>query len=124
MPLQQTASLLLHHASDDIDNAPQVRRCVEDLANARDGKMRRWMQSHVRDRVNAIKINNLTLHEVCAHRPTLCEILNDLYAIHVNPEQANATQSETNTQPNSTPSEPEARPAPPVRQLRRFNRST
>lgn len=94
----EVASLLLHHAPDDMDDAPKVRRYVEDLANARDSKMRRWMQAHVRDRVNAVKINHLTLHEIHVHRPILTEILDDLYAIHVKPD-ALASQSESQQPP-------------------------
>lgn len=52
------------------------------------------MQAHVRDRVNAVKINHLTLHEIHVHRPILTEILDDLYAIHVKPD-ALASQSES-----------------------------
>lgn len=81
--------------------------------------MRRWMQSHVRDRVNAIKINNLTLHEIYVHRPILSEILNNLYTIHVNPDEQGIL-SETVTASN-TATESESRPAQ-GRQLRRFIR--
>ncbi|CDF35163.1 DNA replication complex GINS protein PSF2, the protein is not entire [Chondrus crispus] len=35
------ASLLLHHASDDLVNPGMLRRCVEDLSNIRDSKMRK-----------------------------------------------------------------------------------
>lgn len=116
------ASLILHHAPDDIDNAPKVRRYVEDLASARDSKMRKWMQSHVRDRVNAVKINNLSLHEIHVHRPVLTEILNNLYDIHVQPEQAGlSTQTDT---ASNTVTESESRETPQGQghQLRRVIR--
>lgn len=99
-------------------SAPQIRRYVEDLANVRDSKMRKWMQTHVRDRVNAIKINNLTLHEIHVHRPVLSEVLSNLYNIHVTPEHA--ILSETLTTSN-TASESDVRPNQ-ERQLRRVIR--
>lgn len=102
-----------------MSNAPQIRRYIEDIANVRDSKMRKWMQAHVRDRVNAIKINNLTLHEVHVHRPVLTEILNNLYNLHVDPHQQNIL-SETATLTNSV-SETDAQPAQ-ARQLRRVIR--
>lgn len=110
---------MLHYASDDIENAPQIRRYIEDIANVRDSKMRKWMQVHVRDRVNAIKINNLTLHEVHVHRPVLTEILNNLYSLHVDPSQQSSL-SETVTTTNSV-SEADVQPAQ-ARRLRRVIR--
>lgn len=119
--LFETASLLLHHAPDDLGNAPKLRRGVEDLSNVRDSKMRKWMHANVRDRVNAVKINNLSLHEINTHRPTLTFILNNLYTIHVNPDQ-NALLSETDpTATNS--SAPSSEPPPQQgRHLRRIIR--
>lgn len=113
------ASLLLHHAPDDVDKAPNLRRLVEDLANVRDSKMRKWMHANVRDRVNAIKVNNLSLHEINMHRPILTQILDNLYTIHVNPDQ-HGMLSETDGTTN-TPSESTSRPLQ-GRQLRRVIR--
>lgn len=114
------ASLLLHHAADDVDKAPQLRRAVEDLSNVRDSKMRKWMHTNVRDRVNAVKINNLSLHEINLHRPILTQILDNLYTIHVNPDQQGLL-SETTGSATATPSDAAARPMQ-GRQLRRVLR--
>lgn len=118
--MEQIASLLLHNAPDDLDNPSQLRRNVEDLANVRDSKMRKWMQTHVRDRVNAIKINNLSLHEVNVHRPVLAQILDDLYTVHVKPDLTSTlTETNSTTQANS---ESEPRPPESGRRLRRVVR--
>lgn len=113
------ASLLFHHARDDLTNAGQLRRSVEDLSNVRDSKMRKWMQENVQDRVNAIKVNNLSLHEINVHRPILTKVLDNLYTIHVTPDTkglTSDTRPTTNTASESTP-----RPAQ-GRQLRRVIR--
>ncbi|CAN8065271.1 unnamed protein product [Agarophyton chilense] len=82
----EISSLLFHHAPDDLVNVSHLRRSVEDLANVRESKMRKWMHSNVRDRVNAIKVSNLSMHEINTHRPMLTRILNNLYDIHVTPD--------------------------------------
>lgn len=122
--LFEISSLLLHHAADDVDDAPQLRRFVEDLSNVRDSKMRRWTQANVRDRVNAIKINNLTLHEINVHRPTLTQILNNLYTIHVDSEQSGVlSESARGTASSTAPSSDGNQQQPVVgRQLRRVLR--
>lgn len=110
--------MLLHHASDDISSAPQLRRAVEDLSNIRDSKMRKWMQGNVRERVNAIKVNHLSSHEVNGHRPILTKVLDNLYKINVSNDES-TIPSETN--PTSSSVEPETRPTQ-GRQLRRVIR--
>lgn len=97
-----------------------MRRYVEDLSNVRDSKMRKWMQAQVRDRVNAIKINNLSMHEINAHRPTLTRVLGTLYTIHVAPDGTTSSQSEPNSS-TVTASESDSIPAQ-GRQLRRVLR--
>lgn len=79
----QISALLLQHAEDDLVSPHQLRRAIEDLSSARSGKMRRWMQMSVRERVHAVKVNNLTSLEVDIHRPVLARILEGLYAMHV-----------------------------------------
>lgn len=122
--LFEIASLLLHHASDDVDDAPRLRRCVEDLSNVRDSKMRKWMQANVRDRVNAIKINNLSLHEINVHRPTLTQVLNNLYAIHVDAEPSGVPSESARVTDSSTAPSSDSRPPQQHqgRQLRRVLR--
>lgn len=82
--------------------------------------MRKWMQASVRERVNAIKVNNLSSHEIEIHRPVLTRVLENLYTIHV-PPLANNTLSTTNTTANTT-TDSDARQAQPGRQLRRVVR--
>jgi GINS complex subunit 2 len=90
----QIAAVLLHHAEDDLEAAGRLRRAVEDLCSLRAGKMRRWMQTTVRDRMNAIKVNNLTSLEVETHRPVLTRVLDGLYSMHVSDLDVDpATQS-------------------------------
>lgn len=113
------SSLLFHHASDDLVKSGQLRRAVEDLSNIRESKMRKWMRENVRDRVNAVKLNNLTLHEISVNRPILTKILGNLYHLHVTPDPKGVL-SDTN-QTSSTPTESESRPAQ-GRQLRRVIR--
>ncbi len=98
----QISTLLLHHAPDDLESPHLLRRAVEDLANVRSSKMRRWMQSSVRDRVNAIKLNNLSMHEIQIHRPVLTRVLNDLYRIHVPGLDASLLQSQSTTTPSAS----------------------
>ena len=119
----QIASLLLHHASDDLVNPGMLRRCVEDLSNIRDSKMRKWMQENVRDRVNAIKVNNLTLHEISVHRPILTRVLDNLYNIHVAPDTRGLSSTDSTNPSSDTTGASDARPAQ-SRQLRRVIRKT
>ncbi len=129
----EIAFLLLAHCSDDIDSPQQLRRAIEDLSNLRSAKLRRWMQSSVRDRVNAIKLNNLTMHELELHRNVLTRVLDDLSQIHVPGQEATmsgGTASSTGTPAvgaatagtTSTPST--ETPAAPRRTLRRVIRRT
>lgn len=83
--------------------------------------MRKWMQGNVRDRVNAIKVNNLSLHEINVHRPVLTRVLDSLYTIHVAPD-GNGLLSDTNPTSN-TATESDPQPVP-ERQLRRVIRRT
>lgn len=118
-PIPQIASLLFHHAPDDLVQVTNLRRLIEDLTNMRESKMRKWMHANVRDRANAIKVNNLSMHEINIHRPVLTRVLQNMYEIHVTPH-GNGTLSETNTSTNPA-SESEPRPLPD-RQLRRVIR--
>lgn len=81
--------------------------------------MRKWMQANVRDRANAIKVNNLSMHEINIHRPVLTRVLQNMYEIHVTTD-GSGPLSETNTSSNPA-SESEPRPLP-GRQLRRVIR--
>jgi hypothetical protein len=115
--------LLLHNAIDDLDSSLRLRRAVEDLSSVRAGKIRRWMQASVRERVNAIKVNNLTSLEVEYHRPVLTRVLEGLYSIHV-PELDADFQTQSNTGDTFTAgNETESRSAP-QRELRRVIRRT
>jgi GINS complex subunit 2 len=119
----EIAALLLHNAVDDIESASRLRRAVEDLTSVRAGKMRRWMQTSVRERVNAIKLNNLTSLEVETQRPVLTRVLEGLYAIHVPELDVDlVTQSNTDGTSTAAANESESRPAP--RELRRVIRRT
>ncbi|PXF46813.1 DNA replication complex GINS protein PSF2 [Gracilariopsis chorda] len=115
----EIASLLFHHAPDDLVQVSNLRRLIEDLTNLRESKMRKWMQANVRDRANAIKVNNLSMHEINIHRPVLTRVLQNMYEIHVTTD-GSGPLSETNTSSNPA-SESEPRPLP-GRQLRRVIR--
>lgn len=116
------ASLIFEHASDDLTNPAQLRRAVEDLSNVRDSKMRRWMQENVRERVNAIKVNHLSMHEISVHRPILTKILANLYTIHVTPDSKGLVSDTANSAAaTNTSSEQDSRPMQ-GRQLRRVIR--
>lgn len=91
--------LLLAHCPDDFDSPQRLRRAIEDLSGLRSTKLRRWMQSSVRDRVNAIKLNNLTMHEIQLHRTTLTRVLDDLSRIHVPGQESTVS---VGTAPSST----------------------
>jgi hypothetical protein len=75
--LRKIAAVLLHRAEDDLDSPGRLRSSI------RAGKLRRWMQANVRDRMNAIKINHLTSLEVESHRPVLPRVLDGLHAMQV-----------------------------------------
>lgn len=137
--------MLLAYAPDDLDSPGDLRRAVEDLSNIRSSKLRRWMQASVRDRVNAIKLNNLCMHEIELHRPVLTRVLDDLYRIHIPGEEGSTLSSSMNTSSqtpltpttvNTTPATPatpsagttagtiDTPPAPQRRTLRRVIRRT
>lgn len=81
------------------------------------------MQENVRDRVNAIKVNNLSLHEISVNRPILTKVLENLYTIHVAPDLQGLSSTE-NTNPSSdTTGASDVRPVQ-GRQLRRVIRKT
>lgn len=81
--------------------------------------MRKWMQENVRDKVNAVKVNNLSLHEITVHRPILTRVLDNLYTINVRSD-TKMLESDT-TGPTNSASDTTPRPAQ-GRQLRRVIR--
>ena len=100
-----------------------LRRCVEDLSNTPGRKMGKWVQENVRDRVNTIKVNNLTMHEISVHRPTLTRVLDNLYNIHVAPDTRGLSSTDSTKPSSHTTGASGARPAQ-GRQLRRVIRKT
>lgn len=122
----EISTLLLAHASDDLDSPTDLRRALEDLSNTRSAKLRRWMHASVRDRVNAIKLNNLCMHEIELNRGVLTKVLDDLYSIHVPEDEATISGLNSSSTPStSTPNtNAEVTPEPPRRTLRRVIRRT
>lgn len=76
----------------------------------------------MRVRVNAVKLTNLTSHEIEANRPTLSRVLEDLYSLHVSDlDEQSSTPS--NTVASATPPQGSADETPTrARTLRRVIR--
>jgi hypothetical protein len=113
--------MLLQHAEDDLESPGSLRRAVEDLTSLRAGKIRRFVQISVRDRVNAVRVNELSSFEIEANRPVLCKVLESLYAMQVPELEGELVTQSTSAGASSTAGGTEARPAQP-RELRRVIR--
>jgi hypothetical protein len=113
--------MLLQYAEDDFESPASVRRAVEDLTSLRAGKIRRFVQQSVRDRVNAVRVNELSAFEIETNRPVLTKVLENLYAMQVPELDGEPASQSTNTGTTSAGGGSDARPAQP-RELRRVFR--
>ncbi|CAM9384223.1 unnamed protein product, partial [Discosporangium mesarthrocarpum] len=77
----EISSLLLHSASDDIDEPDRVRTLLEDVENVRRAKMYEGMGAAAQDVNQAVQVNNLGAMELLPVRNFFAEALASLYVV-------------------------------------------
>ncbi|XP_062501460.1 DNA replication complex GINS protein PSF2-like [Corticium candelabrum] len=89
----EVAMALLNNASDDVQDADQVRTLIKDIWDIRVAKLRKSIDQMIRSQAISAELTNLTLMEINTIRPFLTKALDHLHMLRVNAEEHASEQT-------------------------------